>query len=148
MWYGSVTGWDTTSGRPESRYEIRYAESPDGVRWHGEDRGCLAPRSDGEANTRAWVVRDEGAYRMWFSYRSVLGFRDNREHSYRIGYAESEDGVSWERRDDEAGLGPSEDGWDSEMAAYGCVYEHAGARHLLYNGNGFGRTGIGHAVAA
>ena len=148
MWFGSFTGWDTTTERAEPVYVIRYAESSDGVRWERDDADCIEPLSEGEANARAWVLPDGDGYRMWFSYRSVLGFRDDREHSYRIGYAESEDGVSWERRDDKAGLGPSEHGWDSEMAAYGCVYEHAGARHLLYNGNGFGRTGIGHAVAA
>jgi predicted GH43/DUF377 family glycosyl hydrolase len=148
MWYGAVTGWDRTGELPESMYEIRYAESSDGVRWRLENTNCIEPLSDSEANTRAWVMRDAGTYHMWFSYRSILDFRENRDRSYRIGYAESDDGVNWERRDEEAGLGPSNDGWDSEMAAYGCVYEHGGARHMLYNGNGFGRSGIGHAVAA
>ena len=148
MWFGAFTGWDRTTERVEPVYVIRYAESSDGVRWYRDDADCIEPLSDGEANARAWVVHEEGTYRMWFSYRSILDFRENRERSYRIGYAESDDGVSWERRDEEAGLGPSQEGWDSEMAAYGCIYEHGGARHMLYNGNGFGRSGIGHAIAA
>jgi len=32
------------------------------------------------------------------------------------------------------------------MIAYPAVYTHGGVRHLLYNGNGFGRSGIGLAV--
>jgi hypothetical protein len=32
------------------------------------------------------------------------------------------------------------------MVAYPAVYEHHGLRHLLYNGNGFGTTGFGHAI--
>ena len=32
------------------------------------------------------------------------------------------------------------------MQAYPFVFDHAGQRHLLYNGDGFGATGIGHAV--
>jgi hypothetical protein len=148
MWFGAFTGWDRTTERAEPVYVIRYAESSDGVSWHRDGADCIEPLSDGEANARAWVVREGGTYRMWFSYRSILDFRENRDRSYRIGYAESDDGVSWERRDEEAGLGPSDEGWDSEMAAYGCVYEHGGARHMLYNGNGFGRSGIGHAIEA
>jgi hypothetical protein len=148
MWFGSFTGWDRTTERAEPVYVIRYAESSDGVRWERDDAACIQPLSDGEANARAWIVREGAGYRMWFSYRSTVDFRANRDRSYRIGYAESDDGVSWKRRDAEAGLGPSDKGWDSEMAAYACVYEHGGALHMLYNGNGFGRSGIGHATSA
>lgn len=148
MWFGSFTGWDKSTGRAEPMYVIRHASSSDGVQWERSGGDVVEPLSNSEANARAWVLRDGGSYRMWFSYRSILDFRENPAHSYRIGYAESDDGLRWERRDSLAGLGPSKEGWDSEMAAYGCVYEHGGARHMLYNGNGFGRSGIGHAVAA
>jgi hypothetical protein len=84
---------------------------------------------------------------MWFCYRGGLRFRTDPDQSYRIGYAESADGVTWERLDEQAGISRSESGWDSEMIAYPSVYVHRGRRHLLYNGNGFGRSGIGHAVA-
>ena len=65
---------------------------------------------------------------------------------YRLGYAESADGVRWERLDHLAGMERSDEGWDSVMIAYPFVYEHRGVKHLLYNGNGFGETGIGYAV--
>ena len=48
--------------------------------------------------------------------------------------------------DEVVGIERSESGWDSEMLAYPSVYEHRGTKHLLYNGNGFGASGIGHAV--
>jgi hypothetical protein len=32
------------------------------------------------------------------------------------------------------------------MIEYAAIYDHAGVRHLLYNGNGFGTSGIGHAT--
>ena len=32
------------------------------------------------------------------------------------------------------------------MMEYPFVYEHRGVKHMLYNGNGFGETGIGYAV--
>jgi hypothetical protein len=75
---------------------------------------------------------------MWFSARGA---------AYHIGYAESHDGVSWERDDERAGIGSSGE-WDSEMQAYPAVFDDEGKRYLLYNGNGYGRTGVGWAVAS
>ena len=71
---------------------------------------------------------------MWYSYRG---------DAYRMGYAESEDGLEWERKDAEAGIDVSEEGWDSEMIEYPCVFEHRGSWYMLYNGNGYGSSGIG-----
>jgi len=42
----------------------------------------------------------------------------------------------------------SEAGWDSEMICYPHVFEHNGEKHMLYNGNGYGKSGIGLAVLA
>jgi len=83
---------------------------------------------------------------MWFSYRGSRSFRSDPAATYRIGYAESPDGVRWRRDDAEAGIGLSESGWDSLMIEYPFVYRHGGQTFLLYNGNGFGESGIGYAV--
>jgi hypothetical protein len=82
-------------------------------------------------------VKTGERYRMWYSYRG---------DAYRIGYAESVDGLEWERRDAGAGIDVSADGWDSQMIEYPCVFEHGGDSLMLYNGNGYGATGIGLAV--
>ena len=148
MWYTSTTEWIDVRGRFEPIYVIKYAESEDGVAWRRENVTCIKPRSPLEANGRPWVLRDGDTYRMWYSYRGIVGYRDDPSNSYRIGYAESSDGVGWRRRDDVVGIELSENGWDSEMIAYPGVYEHGGTKHLLYNGNGFGASGIGHAVEA
>jgi hypothetical protein len=74
---------------------------------------------------------------MWYACRG---------ETYRIGYAESADGLSWKRHDAQAGIDVSEEGWDSEMIAYPWVFDHGGRRYMLYNGNGYGETGIGLAV--
>jgi hypothetical protein len=76
-------------------------------------------------------------YRMWFSARGA---------SYRVGYAESPDGITWHRKDELAGIERTGD-WDAEMQAYPSVFDHEGRRYLLYNGNGYGRAGIGWAAA-
>jgi hypothetical protein len=77
---------------------------------------------------------------MWFAVRS------RGVVTYRIGYAESSDGLVWIRKDSEGGLGPSQSGWDSEMVCHPCVVDVRGARYLFYNGNDHGAGGFGCAV--
>jgi hypothetical protein len=146
MWYVSCTGWVVVDGRPEPRYHIKYAESADGVRWRKTGRVCIDYDERTEAIGRPCVYREDGAYRMLYSYRSIRAYRTDPAQSYRLGYAESADGLSWTRRDDEVGIGRSADGWDSEMIEYATVHDHGHERYLFYNGNGFGRTGVGYAV--
>jgi hypothetical protein len=43
-------------------------------------------------------------------------------------------------------LAPTPGNWDAEMIAYPHVVDVGERRWLLYNGNGYGRTGIGAAV--
>lgn len=137
MWYASGTGWGDRAGRPLHRYRICYAESDDGISWRRDGSVCIDFADENEfALTRPCVVRDGSLYRMWYSRRGL---------TYRIGYAESGDGISWTRKDSEAGIDVSPRGWDSQMIEYPCVVD-ADRRYLFYNGNGYGETGIGWAV--
>lgn len=138
MWYVSCTGWRIIGGVPRHDYHIKYAESADGISWRRDNRVCIDYASPDEyAIARPWVVRDDDRYRMWYSYRGA---------AYRIGYAESHDGLTWERLDARTGIDVSPEGWDSEMIAYPAVIRAAGREWMFYNGNGYGRTGIGCAV--
>lgn len=137
MWYLSATGWRGTPPRPD--YNIRHATSADGISWTPR-RIAIDFGAPGEcAIARPCVLRDGAIWRMWYSYRGD-------EFAYRLGYAESTDGRVWSRRDDRAGLTVSDDGWDSEMIAYPFVFDHDGARYMLYAGNGYGRSGMGLAI--
>jgi hypothetical protein len=136
MWYGSSTEWGARTS--DMRHVIKYAESLDGIAWQATGRIAIDASEPGEyALSRPCVVQDRDRYRMWFSSRGT---------SYRIKYAESDDGLVWTRRSDCAGLDVSGDGWDSEMIEYPCVFDHGGRRYALYTGNGYGRTGFGLAV--
>ena len=146
LWYASSTGWVVVHGRPEPRYQIKYAESEDGVSWTKRNIVCLEYTFEGEANARPCVIKEKGKYRMWYCFRGSLDYRTDKEHAYRLGYAESSDGMHWDRRDAEVGIERSEDGWDSVMMEYPYVYWHHGRKYLLYNGNGFGETGFGYAI--
>jgi hypothetical protein len=137
MWYVSGTGW-TEGVRPQHHYHIKYAESGDGIHWTRDGRVAIDYAGPEEyAIARPCVLKQGSLYRMWFSARG---------QAYRLGYAESYDGISWARKDADGGLVPSDGDWDSEMIAYPLVFEHSGRLHMLYNGNGYGRSGVGYAV--
>lgn len=145
MWYVSGTRWVPIGEKLEPVYVIKYAESDDGIEWRRSGATCVPQRHDLEAHAHPSVIRDAQGYHMWFCYRDSTEFRDGAG-AYRIGYAFSRDGLQWDRRDDEGGLGASDSGWDSTMTCYPYVVRYDGATHMFYNGNGFGRSGIGHAV--
>jgi hypothetical protein len=146
MWYDSCVGWLSVEDKLEPVYEMKYAESRDGLGWERSNVTCIAQAHPEEAIGPATIAYDD-RYRMWFSVRGSRGFRTDPRTAYRIGYAESADGITWDRRDDGAGIERSGSGWDSVMQAYPNVYDYRGRRFLLYNGNGFGRSGFGYAVA-
>lgn len=139
MWYGSTIVWDVGNG--EMLHVINSATSSDGNYWNRE--GLAVPFKTGvaQAFSRPTVMKNEdGLHEMWFSYRSGTG------EKYRIGYAYSEDGAEWTLDVGAAGITVSPNGWDSEMIEYPFVFEHGGERYMLYNGNGYGKTGFGLAV--
>lgn len=146
LWYASGTGWTVVAGKPEPLYQIKYAESMDGVSWVRNNTTCIEYKFEAEANARPCVLKENGLYRMWYCYRGSTDYRTDKAQSYRLGYAESHDGVAWERKDDEVGIERSDEGWDSIMMEYPYVYEHKGRKYMLYNGNGFGETGFGYAI--
>jgi hypothetical protein len=138
VWYWSCESWVADRDAVRYRTVIKHAESIDGKSWPGEGTTCLTPPAEDDyAVGRPWVVRDPDRYRMWYSIRS------HGETSYRIGYAESPDGIEWARDDAAWGLLPARSGWDSGMTCFPCVVDVGGRRLLFYNGNRHGATGFG-----
>ncbi len=148
-WYLSCVKWEIVDDKPEPFYHLKYAESLDGIHWQREGQIALDFKSKSEAGiVKASVLPGNNGYQMWYAYRDAIEYRTAKQHSYRIGYAESSDGKSWVRKDEQAGIDVSEIGWDSEMIAYPHVIEHQNNLFMFYNGNGFGRSGFGYAVAS
>jgi hypothetical protein len=146
MWYVSCTKWEIIHDRPEPFYNIRCAESPDGIHWARPGHLCLDYDDFTNALARPCVYIEGGTYKMIYSYRSVYEYRTDPRQSYRLGYAESVDGWNWVRKDSEVGIDRSDSGWDSQMMEYCYILERNGRKNLLYNGDGFGKTGFGYAV--
>jgi hypothetical protein len=135
MWYGSHLRWGPSTH--DMIHLIKYATSLDGRSWVRDGRVVIEPSSPAEyAFSRPSVVRRD-LYHMWYTYRGA---------AYRIGYAQSADGRSWQRFDGQAGIEPTAGEWDGESLSYPCVFDHGADRYMLYCGNGYGRTGFGLAV--
>jgi hypothetical protein len=140
MWYLSGIGWKVEDGAPRSYYHLRYAESDDGVLWRRDGHVAIGLRP-GERNiARMCVLRRAGRYEGWYSYTAGA--------DYRIGYAESPDGLDWERHDEAAGMEPCPGEFDGEAQAYPFVCDHGGRRLIFWSGDGVGRAGFGMAAEA
>ncbi|XWW47333.1 hypothetical protein JYG30_07780 [Fibrella sp. USSR17] len=146
MWYLSCTKIEVIDGHPEPFYDVKYAESTDGIHWNRTGQVCVGYDAFTDAIGRPTVFRDGDLYRMYFSYRSATNYRTDVRRSYRIGCAESTDGINWTRTDDQAGIERSDEGWDSMMMDYCHIFSHQNKWVMLYNGNGFGASGFGYAL--
>jgi len=141
-WYNSGVRWERIGHGWKHHYGIHHAESQDGIDWTCHPGMCLPFADEYEyAFGRPTVYRDGDTYLMWFAHRATRDIA-----TYRIGFASSHDGRSWHRNDAISGIDVSAEGWDSEMICYPYVFEHRGLFFMLYNGNGYGKTGFGLAV--
>lgn len=135
MWYGSHQRWGHSS--EEMLHSIKYAESTDLIHWDKKNIICLEATEKEYAFSKPYVCYENNIFKMWYCYRG---------RQYRIGYAESEDGLHWRRLDSLAGIHTSEYGWDDDMIEYPFIFDFNNHRYLLYNGNGYGKTGLGIAI--
>ena len=142
MWYVSGTKWleEREGNTLKHYYHICYAESKNGIEWK-TGTVCIDFKDEEYAIARPVVLKEDGEYRMWYCYRGG-------SNTYRAGFATSDDGIAWRRRDLEVELDVSDnpDDWDSEMICYPCKFTHGGKNYLLYNGNRYGKTGFGLAI--
>tara|TARA_B110000858_G_C17801221_1_gene475405 strand:- start:663 stop:1589 length:927 start_codon:yes stop_codon:yes gene_type:complete len=136
MYY--VSGYEWKS-KDLPRYNIKTATSSDGQHWTRKGQVCIDFKDDSEnALARPYVIYDDNVWKMWFAYKSV---------NYKLGYAESLDGIIWERRDDFSTIQTGATGdFDSNMVEYASVIKYEEKFFMFYNGNNYGLDGIGLAV--
>jgi hypothetical protein len=135
MYYVSGCAW---IHKDLPRYHIKMARSNDGKIWQRDGHVCIDFKNNSEnALARPYVIFEDNIWKMWFAYKG---------DTYRLGYAESLDGISWQREDKFAGIDVSHSDFDSDMIEYASVIKHKGQRFMFYNGNNYGMDGIGLAV--
>ena len=141
IWYACGNGWENIAGTSYPQYHIRYIESSNGIDFDGEGQLCIDVEGSEYRIGRPRVYRHQDRYVMHYTRGTIQG-------DYLAGYAESSDGIHWERKDDELGIGLSSIGWDSRHLCYPAVLSCSGKTYMFYNGNDMGKDGFGFAVLA
>ncbi len=149
MYYSSVQSWGEWGGRLEPRYSLKTAVSDDGRIWRAQPELMLKFLDEDEGGiTRPSLLQRGDILHMWYSRRGWRTYREDRNETYRLGYAVSCDGRNWVRQDNDIGFSnPPEPGdWDFMMQAYPAVIQLGDQVLCFYSGNGFGQSGIGFAT--
>lgn len=143
LWYGGIAQVPYLAG-------ICLATSRDGHVWTKHPRNPVLGfnphlRAEAFVVAKPHVLYEEGVFKMWYSAR---GFGEGcSPGEYRICYAESSDGVHWERFPNNPVLLPSASGWDRKMVEYAEVLRDGGRYHLWYCGDGYGSIGYARGEA-
>ena len=138
MWYLAGSEWTEVAGKLKPVYDLRYQESADGIHWQPAGKLSMAITGEDEHGFgRPWIVkRGAGDFRMFYSIRRrSLG-------AYRLGYAESSDGLEWLRKDDQIGLDVEPGSFASEAIMYSSLLAVGDRTYCFYNGDNFGETGF------
>jgi len=146
-WYLSCNGWIKVHNKFEPIYDIKYAESRNGLDWKRDNKVAIKLKKGEGGIAKASVIKENNIYKMWYSYRQSKDYRNNINNGYRIGYAESLNGIKWKRKDSMSGINISNLGWDNQMICYPHVITYKKKKYMFYNGNDFGATGIGFATS-
>ncbi len=136
MYYTCFLRWGQKPSDHKHYYVIKYAESDDGIHWQRNNHICINIEAESEYSIcKPTLYKDTlGIYHLWHTYRG---------EQYRIGYAYSKDGIHFTRRDDLVGIEVSERGWDDTAMCYAQVFPFEEHLYMIYNGNEYGREGLG-----
>jgi hypothetical protein len=140
-WYGGGSTYTSKDGRQLPNYNIRYTEARAGLELRRDYKVCIDMQGAEYRVGRPYVLKDGDRYRMFYSAGTPT-------EGYRLAYAESPDGLTWTRKDEEVGIDVSASGWDSQMQAYPSVVRYKDKVYLFYNGNNYGEDGFGYAELA
>jgi len=138
MYYVSGEGWV----HPDlPKYNIKIAKSKDGYSWERTGKTAIDFNDNGEhALARPSIVIEGNLFLMWFSHK---GSKYDLGENYRLGFAYSKDGYSWIRNDKAVKLDLGSTDFDNKMICYQNVFKFKKSFYSLYNGNDFGKDGIG-----
>ncbi|HZF62228.1 MAG TPA: hypothetical protein VEZ52_11480 [Desulfovibrio sp.] len=142
MWYTADfgSGWVKKESKLMPLYDMKYCESFSPVNWANVpvSTSVSFKNDDEHGIAKCTVWQEDGLFKTIYSIRSL-------SNGYRLGYGESTDGHSFERKDELIGIDVSPSGWDSEMIAFAERIECNGKVYLFYCGNHYGLAGMGYA---
>jgi len=139
MWYSGQT---YVAGLPEDLSRIGYATSTDGFNWTKFalnpvlDAGVPGTWEDGGVDDPT-VIKDDGIYMLWYTGVSFPAPLGTEEGVTGIGYAFSDDGISWTKYSENPVLGPGLLGcWDDQYVDDATVIKDGDVLKMWYMGFG------------
>ncbi len=146
MHYTLPTGTPSKDLRVDQAKHSVVAHSYDGLKWF-DKRVELSPREDAPYENAATIALN--VWKTKSGYRAIYGSIGTKFGAYSICEAASTDGIQWERGapGENLALPPQGKGWESQMTEYPHIIREGSKLRLFYCGNGYGRTGIGTALA-
>ena len=137
MWYVSGDKWLRYKNQSYPKYNIKYCSSKDGINWIRDNVVKIDYLNSNEyAIARPSVLKINGIYCMWYCYKEFSS-------EYKIGFAYSRNNIKWHRADKLVNFIGKQDNWDKQMKCYPFTFVDNKKIYMLYNGNEYGRTGIG-----
>lgn len=139
-WYSAGSEWVDVGGKLRPTYNVFHSTSKDGLNFGRSGQLCVSCDQRVEHGLgRPQIVRIADGYLLFYTRRIV------EDMKYWMGVSRSEDGINWERIDEEIGISHSRSGWDSEMLYFPSLIQTDEKTYLFYSGNEFGREGFGYA---
>ncbi len=135
-WYGGGNKFIQGKDKTLPVYNVRYFESEDGINFPKSGEILLDMEGAEYRIGRPFVFERDGLHYMFYGYSS-------QNSPYTLGYAVSEDGRDWKRKDKELELPVKSGDFDDQMSAYPAVIQLGSKFYLLYNGNEYGKYGFG-----
>jgi hypothetical protein len=120
-------------------FELKLATSHDLKRWDVSTSFSITPKHDEHYLSSPIFLKHKNKFLVAYSLK-----KDNR---YSVKFTESSDLVTWSSRPDMSFLPDPESDWDNEETCYPFLWtNHRNEICMLYNGNKYGKYGIGMAV--
>ena len=142
MLYTSFYQWKNVTYKTRDyapSYDIKLATSSDGRTWHRGGQVAIALEENETIVGKPSIFKNlDGTFTVYFSARG---------ENYKI-YRADGPSLSELVRSKEVELDASLLGWDSQMVEYCHVVQCDKYLFMIYNGNEFGKTGLGYAWAS
>ena len=135
MWYVSGIDW---KNKDYPKYNIKLAKSYNLKDWKQTGKVCINLKKSERAVARPFVIFENKKFKMWYCYEKKVG-------KYKIGYAESNNGIKWKRKDGSLKFIGPRNKYDKKMMAYPSILFFNKKKLMMYNGNEYGKYGINFA---
>ena len=143
LFYSSCFKWEIISSKMEPSYNINLAKSNDlkSLRLCNNASPIVNFNDDDGGAVNFSIVKIPDFFLAFSCSRKKTLYRDNANNAYKLLAFKSNDLYSWDPLEIE--YESSDSKWDNIMKCYPSAIIFNEKIYIFFNGNGFGKTGIG-----